>query len=267
MRATTRICFLSTTSLAVGGVSLAQQSHPDFTGIWSGNFTTQDNAFWQVEDFTACFAGCSPTARRFFAALLDDPANDDRPVRELWNETTAFARRELAEKSTDEGVARQRANNSANDPTIFCESYGLVRQATNPLPLEIRAEGDNLVFDYEEWNLARTIHMDARGHPDDLEPTQLGHSIGRYEGDALVIESTGIEADIYFSFQSGGGYSDQVYVVERYTIEEDPRRLELELTVTDPVTLEEPFVLVKTWLHTPDIEMIEDRCGDIPGQP
>jgi hypothetical protein len=82
-----------------------------------------------------------------------------------------------------------------------------------------------------------------------------------------VIETAALEGDIYFSFQSGGAYSDQAAVVERYRIEQDPRRLVLEMTVTDPVTLLEPHVIAKTWLHTPDVQLLTDSCGDIPGKP
>jgi hypothetical protein len=253
---------------AIGALSgCAQNSPPDFTGIWSGNFTTQDNEFWQVEDFTACFAGCSPASRQFLSSLLDDPANDERPVQELWNQTVGFMRQELAAKATAEGLASQNTNTEANDPTILCAPYGLVRQAANPLPLAIRRDGENLVIDYEEWGQSRTIYMDGRGHPPNPAPTRLGHSIGRYEGAALVVETVGLEPDIYYSFQSGGSYSAQTTVVERYTLHDDPRRLVLEMTVTDPVMLREPHVLAKTWLSTPDLEMIEDSCEDIPGKP
>jgi hypothetical protein len=266
MKARSVCATLATVWLSLAGVAAAQRPPPDFTGVWSGSFTAQDHEFWQVEDFTICFAGCSPASRRFFAGLLDDPANDERSVRELWRETTAFARRELAEKSTEAGLALQAASSSENDPTILCESYGLVRQATNPLPLRIGRQGDDLVFVYEEWNLSRTIYMDGRGHPQNLAPTQLGYSIGRHEDGALVVETAGIEADIYFPFQSSGGFSERARVVERYTVEDEPRRLVLELSVTDPVTLTEPHAVAKTWLYMPDLEMIEDSCEDIPAQ-
>lgn len=256
---------VGTTALGCAGAR-AQDSHPNLTGIWSGNFTTQDEEFWQVEDFTACFAGCTPTSRQYFADLIDDPANDERPIRELWDQAVGFMRRELAEKATPEGLALQNANNSANDPTILCQPYGLVRAAVNPLPMAIRDEGDHLVIQYEEWNQSRTVYMDGRGHPADLTPTRLGHSVGRYDGGALVIDSKGVTGDIYYSFQSGGAYSDRASVVERYTLADNPRRLLLEMTVTDPVTLREPHVIDKIWLSTPDVEMIEDRCGDVPGQ-
>ncbi len=263
-----RLIIGGTIALIFGaGIVRAQDSHPDFTGIWSGSFTTQDNDFWGAEDFTACFAGCTPASREHLLALFDDPANDDQSVRELWDQTVAFMRQELAAKATPEGLALQNANTTANDPTILCKPYGIVRQAASPLPMAVRRDGENLVLDYEEWNLSRTVYMDDRSEPADLTSTPLGHSVGSYEGNVLVISSSGIEGDIYYSFQSGGGYSDQVSVDERYTIHDNPRRLVLEMTVTDPVTLTEPHLTEKIWLWTPDVEMIEDSCGDIPGQP
>lgn len=238
----------------------------DFLGIWSGTFTTQDNEFWQVEDFTACFAGCSVAARAYFSALLDDPANDERPVRELWNETTGFAHRELREKSTPAGVALQDAGVPEDDLTRMCEPYGLARQAINPLPVEIRRDGDRLTFRYEEWNQSRTVFIDGRSLPASPESSRLGYSVGRLDGDTLVVETAGLDANIYFGFQSGGGHSEQARIVERYTIADNPRRLELEMTITDPVTLTEPLVMGKTWLYTPDVELVEDSCRDVPGQ-
>jgi hypothetical protein len=238
----------------------------DFLGIWSGVFTTQDSEFWMVEDFLTCFAGCSVGARAYFEALLEDPANDERPVRELAREATGFARRELAEKSTEAGLALQAAGAPEDDLTSMCAPYGLARQAINPLPLAIRRDGPNLVIQYEEWNLSRRIYLDGRELPAEAEPSLLGYSVGRIEGDALVIESNGLEANIYFGFHSGGGHSDQATVLERYTLAADPHRLLLEMTLTDPVTLTEPQVMSKIWLATPDLELVEDSCRDVPGQ-
>jgi hypothetical protein len=238
----------------------------DFVGTWSGVFTTQDNEFWMVEDFLSCFAGCSIAARAHFESLLEDPANDERPVRELSAETSGFARRELREKSTAAGRELQDAGLPEDDLTTMCRPYGLARQAINPLPVLIRRDGENLFFRYEEWNLSRTIYMDGRETPADVEPTLLGYSVGRIDGDSLVIETAGVESNIYFGFQSGGGHSDQATFVERYTVARDPHRLLLEMTITDPVTLTEPHIMGKIWLATPDLELVEDSCGDVPGQ-
>ena len=170
-------------------------SHPDFTGVWSGAFTTQKNEYWELEDLTACFPGCTPAARAYYASLIEDPANDSKPVQALWGMATVFMREELAKKSTPEGLAIQTANTAENDPNFRCVPYGLVRAAVNPLPIEIRADGDNLTIAYEEWNQSRTILMDGSGHAPNLAPSRLGHSVGRYDGDALVIETNGRRAE------------------------------------------------------------------------
>jgi len=239
---------------------------PDFTGVWSGAFTTQKHEYWELEDLTACFPGCTPAARAYYASLIEDPANDARPVQELWGMATVFMREELTKKSLPEGVAIQEANTEANDPNFRCVPYGLARAAVNPLPIEIRRDGDHLTIAYEEWNQSRTIYMDGRAHPANATPTRLGHSVGRYQGAALVIETKTVEPGLYFDFQSGGGHSAEATFVERYVIADDPRRLELEMTVTDPVTLFAPHVIHKTWLSTPDVQLVEDRCGDVPGK-
>jgi hypothetical protein len=242
------------------------QQQLNFEGTWSGVFTTQDHEFWNVEDFT-CFAGCPPEAYAYLTSLLDDPANDEVPLEQLTGKVRPFMRAALAEILTPEGLELQNAGTPDNDPTLLCHPYGFAREATNPLPLMIRREGENLVIQYEEWSLSRTIYMDGRDHPANLEPTPLGHSIGRYEGSALVVETVGLSPDIYFSFLSGGGYSDQARGIERYTLADNPRRMNLELTIEDPVTLREPYVMTKTWLYTPDLELLTDSCGDVPAQP
>src|SRR5262245_3341117 len=124
--------------------SAAAASHPDFTGVWSGAFTTQKNEYWELEDLTACFPGCTPAARAYFASLIEDPANDAKPVQELWGMAIAFMRDELTKKSLPDGVAIQTANTEANDPNFRCVPYGLARAAVNPLPLEISSDGANL---------------------------------------------------------------------------------------------------------------------------
>ena len=186
-------------------------------------------------------------------------------IAELAGEATAFARSELASKSTPQGLAIQEANTLANDTVLDCKPYGLVREATNPFVMAIHRRGEHVEFEYEEFNLQRTVYMDGRDHPSNLEPSPLGHSIGRMDGDALIVETVGAEEELYFSFQAGGGHSDEATVTERYEVFDEPKRLVLELAVTDPVTLNEPHVIEKFWLSTPGVELVEDSCADRPG--
>lgn len=246
----------------------AHGAPPDFTGVWSGSITTQDHPYWQIEDHL-CFAGCPKIFRERLAGLLDDPANEAQPTDALTRLAFEAMTQDRLGRSTPEGRARIEATRTI-DLKTYCEPYGLVREAMNPLPMIVRATADGLAIEYEEWSLARRIHLDGRPHPADLAPTPLGHSVGRYEGDSLVIETAGISGDYLMGLVSPtirwGSYSDAASVVERYTIKEDPRRLELELTLTDPVTLTEPYVWTKTWLDTPEVELVTDSCEDVPGE-
>ena len=194
--------------------ALTASAAPSFEGTWSGVFTTQDNEFWQLEDFD-CFAGCPPEAYAYYTKLLDDPANDEKPIENLTGQVRRFHARGSREAPDRRRTGAAEPNTPSNDPTIFCQAYGFVRESTNPLPIVIRRDGDNLAIQYEEWSENRNIYLDGRNHPKTLTPTPLGHSVGRYEGDTLVVDTVGLSADIYYSFMSGGGYSDQAHVTER----------------------------------------------------
>ena len=84
--------------LAFAANSNAQSTDPaePFLGVWSGVFTTQDNPYWQIEDYV-CFPGCPDAVRNHLTSLLDDPANDEVPVDGLLGMAWGYA----AEQSID----------------------------------------------------------------------------------------------------------------------------------------------------------------------
>jgi hypothetical protein len=63
------------------------------------------------------------------------------------------------------------------------------------------------------------------------------------------------------------GHSGKLKAVERYVVRDNPRRLELTLTLEDRVTFTKPLVVTKTWLYTPDVEIVQDTCSQQPGKP
>jgi hypothetical protein len=239
---------------------------PNLEGVWSGVFTTQDNEYWNVEDY-ACFSGCMPEAYAYLQKLLDDPANDSTPFEALMGRSYGYAHELAAKKFTDKGRELQASMREDKDPAFECTPYAFAREVRNALPIRISHAGANLKIDYEEWQESRMIYLDGRGHPKTLKPTPLGHSIGHYEGDDLIVETVGVTADLFFPFEGGGGYSEQTRGRERYTVAENPRRLVLELTLEDPVMLAESMVITKTWLYTPDVKLVKDTCKDYPARP
>jgi len=237
-----------------------------FLGTWSGVFTTQSNDYWTFADIQ-CFVGCPLDFYNKLSALLADPANDATPAMALSGQAGAASAAALEAILTPVGKQVKAANKPEDDPKfINCQPYGFVREVTNPLPVQIHRDGDHLVVRYEEWSLLRNIYLDGRPHPEHKTPTLLGHSVGRVENGALIVETTRLTPDL-ISDTSQAGHSGELTAVERYTIRDKPRRLELTLTLTDPVTFTKPMVVTKTWVYTPDVEIVQDTCSQQPGKP
>jgi Family of unknown function (DUF6152) len=111
-------------------------------------------------------------------------------------------------------------------------------------------------FDNTGDHVVRTIHMDA-AHPADVRPSLHGHSIGRWEGDTLVIDTIGYEPN-----PSGNGMNvpsgPGKHTVERLTLTEDRVRLRYEFTVEDAAYLTGPATLTQQWDHRPDLEFSQN---------
>lgn len=107
-------------------------------------------------------------------------------------------------------------------------------------------------FDNSGDHVIRTIHMNAE-HPADVQPSQHGHSIGKWEGNTLVIDTIAYAPNTSGIAGSVPSSADK-HTVERLTLTEDGRRLRYELTIEDPVYLTEPASLSMQWDHRPDLE-------------
>jgi hypothetical protein len=249
-----------------GASAQSTDSLAPFVGTWSGVFTTQEHEYWTFADIQ-CFVGCPKDFYDHLSGLLADPSNDATPAFALSAQSTAVSQALLDSVLTPFGQQVRAANKPENDPKFLnCQPYGFVREVTNPLPMQIRRDGDHLLVRYEEWSLLRPIYMDGRPHPTHNTPSLLGHSVGRIENGALVVETKRMTPDL-ISDSSQAGHSGELTAVERYTVHDDPRRLELTLTLTDPATFTQPLVITKTWLSTPNVELVQDTCSQQPGKP
>jgi len=246
----------------------AQSADPaePFLGTWSGVFTTQEHEYWTAADL-ACFVGCPLDMYERLSSLLADPANDPIPVMALAGQAEAAWLSEMEETLTPVARQVQAANVPESDPKFLnCQPYGFVREVTNPLPMQIVRDGEHLLVRYEEWALLRPIYLDGREHPEHRTPSLLGHSVGRIENGVLIVETERVTPD-RVSDASRLGHTGELKGVERYTVRENPRRLELTLTLDDPATFTKPMVVTKTWLYTPDVELVQDTCFQQPGKP
>jgi hypothetical protein len=129
---------------------------------------------------------------------------------------------------------------SQDDPYTACLPMAVLR--TNPYPwtmaMSYTSKGLSHIYILHELADAgahRVVYMDGRGHPSDLIPTWLGHSIGRWLGDTLVIDTVGYNDKFWFD-RRGTPHTEQLHTVERYT------RPNWGTLVND-VTLEDPGAL------------------------
>ena len=114
---------------------------------------------------------------------------------------------------------------------------------------------------------AREIYTDGRVHPADALPSTKGHSIGRWEGKALIVDTCCFRDDT--RFPGGGPHSDAMHITERISSSPDGHSLKDEIVVEDPKAFTKPWTTVKTYYRRPDWEQVEydpdENARDFPG--
>jgi len=139
---------------------------------------------------------------------------------------------------TEEAQAAMDAWDPVTAPVARCETPGMPGPMYQPLSHEFIDNGDTITINVEYFGIQRTVHMDNAVDPMTVEPSPLGHSVGHWEGNTLVVETTRIN---YPYFNSGGApQSDNVRVVERFAVSDDQTELAFSMTVYDDVTFTGP---------------------------
>jgi hypothetical protein len=169
-------------------------------------------------------------------------------------------------------AARERGEVVA-DPTSKCLPQGMPRFMVASYPLEILQTAGQVTMIAEWASQVRRIFTDGRAHPpaDEIEITYNGHSIGRWEGQTLLVDTAGIRGDTSFD-ASPLQHSDKIHVAEQIRLK-DASTLEVRLTVTDPEAFLEPWVVTRTYRRGgPDLQIMEYVCEEnnreifLPGQ-
>jgi hypothetical protein len=152
------------------------------------------------------------------------------------------------------------ARRSREDPEASCLPNGIPRIA--PYPWRIVQTPTHIFFLFEgNIHSYRQIFMDGRPHPQDLDPTWYGHSIGRVEGKTLVIDTIGFNDLFWFDFK-GHPHTERLHTIERYTFD-GPDKLINEVTIDDPGAYEEPFRVTFTATRAPaGFELMEYICQE-----
>jgi hypothetical protein len=235
--------------LCISGPAAAQSSRFPLEGMWSDPPATTEGTF--------CSFACTDKGIERLNSLLDNPANDARPFQELQAEAKVYERQYIRSLLTPTALKTYPLD-PADDPGFLrCEPWGLARQMFAPHQLEIRQRGkDQLALRYGEWDGRRTIYLDGRQRPAS-QPSAMGHSVGTWDGETLVVRTTGIRANITMlpDLQAMGQHTDWLQVTERYTRSKKGDTLLLTATWEDSSSFLEPLVLKKVWRWAPEVKI------------
>jgi len=163
-------------------------------------------------------------------------------------------------KLTDAALAaRSQWNPSRDDPRLRCIPPGMVDAIVSPFPIELIEEGQDIVIRMEQWDGVRRIHMGDSGDAEGAQPTPMGYSVGHWDGDTLVVATNRVSWP-YFD-DLGTPQSEEVEMVERFSMSDDEQQLTWEATITDPINLTEPAVVRQRYEWIPGEEVKPYNCA------
>jgi len=156
-------------------------------------------------------------------------------------------------------------NQSKYDPEGYCLPPGGPRMFATPYPAEIiqLPEQKRIIMIFEgATHIWREVFMDGRPHPagDALNPTYLGHSIGRWDGDTLVVDVVGFNEATWLDY-FGHPHTDQLHVVERYS-RPNKQTLHFEATIDDPGAYTKSFKVAWDIPWRANAELSEYICQE-----
>lgn len=228
------------TALRAGAACIAAEAAfgplPDIEGVWHNRSGIHIDRFTVVTE-------ADPRAQREF-----------RPARPPYNSGYAAKYQAVLD-------AHARGT-PVNDPTASCLWPGVPRLIWSPYPLEIViSDGGRHVYMLHEYmSQVRRIHVDGRDHPADPEPSYNGHTIGRWEGQTLVMDTVGLREDTMLQ-NTGMMHSASLRVQERWRLVE-PDLLEAEVTMTDPGAFTEPYVTYRLYRRRDDWTINDYVCAE-----
>jgi len=201
-------------ALIASGASAAPRKPADITGVWM-------------------------VQQAYYLGAKLEPA----PV--LTPEAQAQRRRRQA--ATAKGYVRSLSN-------MLCEGGGGPALSMIRSPFEIMQGFGRIsfIFETESFNQPRTVYLMEKAQPDNIFPSENGHSIGHWEGKTLVVDTVGFSGRS--SFPGGVPASEQAHIVERFSLSKDGRTLSDTLTMTDPKNLAQPWTTTLKYDRMPPTE-------------
>ena len=148
-----------------------------------------------------------------------------------------------------------------NDPILTkCLPPGTPRIYLQPVPMQVVQTPKAVLLLYEYDHIVRYVFIDGRKHPEDITPTYMGHSIGRWDGDIFVVDTVGFNDKTWLD-RIGHAHSDQLHVIERFH-RLDQNNLELDITMEDAKALTKPWDVHFGFSLHADWDIMEQACTD-----
>jgi hypothetical protein len=149
-------------------------------------------------------------------------------------------------------------------PGGFCLGTGMPGSmlGSGGYPMEIVQHDDLLIVVFEAHAEIRRIYLGARAKEEDLFPDRNGYSVGRWDGDTLIVETTHLKEAVD---QQRYPHSDQAKIVEEYrlvTSDDGGKILTSNMTLTDPSFYTEPIKAEKKWQFLPGVRLLPYECNE-----
>ncbi len=156
--------------------------------------------------------------------------------------------------------AQRKGNNNKDNPDAACLPLGLTQLLMHPQPRKIIQTPRDIVILYEANGNVRQIHTDGRLLPKDPTPWWYGYSIGHWDGDTLVVETSGFRDDVWLDVE-GSPLTSSGKMIERW------RRvkfglMQIDVTIDDPKAYTKPFTVRVNHQLMPDTELMEFVCEE-----
>ena len=158
-------------------------------------------------------------------------------------------------------IYRERIDNNGKDhPGVSCLPSGIPEKLSIPDGLKVVQTPDLIVFLYESRTIYRQVFLDGRPLPKNAQPTWMGYSVGKWEGDTLVVETIGQNGKTWLDMRGLPG-TESLKVIERYT-RPNMGRVDIDVTIEDPKMYTKPWNVKFSWRLVPDTDLIESICEE-----
>jgi len=149
---------------------------------------------------------------------------------------------------------------AAEESDTNCLPQGVPKINVAPMPFKIVQNPDEVIILYEAFGIYRQIFMDGRELPKDPNPSWMGYSVGKWDGDALVVDTSGFNGKTWLD-HGGHPATDALHVTERIR-RPDFGHLTIEVTIDDPKAYTRPWTITEGMELLADTDLFEFVCNE-----